>query len=399
MSKLIVCLALCLAMISPCSLVHAKMVTVDAMGTYLVGDGPDEKIAVAKARAREEAMRIATEKVGVYVESYSKTHNSMLTYDEVKVIAAQILKITEEKIVPTTTQDNHIMFKCFITATVDDEAIEIKKILSNRDTVEKTIELEKRIQELQRENIELKKRYKNSSSDSERKFAIALVQKNEVEFVKAFYSLPVYTQGEWHSGIDVDSINYDKVAGIITYTSTEDNKLRGTKNVTKAKIYVNENKFIYLGVVHYPANGGKPDILKGGTSCALEPIEPDSYIEKYQKKLYEYLGVTNAPINRTPNWIYATELDFEDGSYQKYYIDINNIRYNYGDMTVHAYVKCHSSKYGDSTSTYVFDLKNHRVGGFMREVGKIIMETNPQPYQWQLYQKAKNLYNESIKRK
>ena len=59
--------------------------------------GENDSPKIAKDAARQEAMRAAVEKAGVYVESYSKTQNMQLTEDDVKVISGAVLKVTDEK--------------------------------------------------------------------------------------------------------------------------------------------------------------------------------------------------------------------------------------------------------------------------------------------------------------
>ena len=52
--------------------VSAESKTVEADGEYTAGEGLEENFSVAKERARLNAMRNASEKVGVFVESISK---------------------------------------------------------------------------------------------------------------------------------------------------------------------------------------------------------------------------------------------------------------------------------------------------------------------------------------
>ena len=397
MSRCFVCFLLCISFIIPHSLSYAKTVTVEATGTYLIGDGPNENISIAKARAREDAMRIATEQVGVYIESYSKTQNSILTHDEITVVAAQVLQITEETMTPKITEENHILWICKIRANIDDSSIDINKIMSNKDAVEKSILLEKKIEQLQKENTQLKKLYNTATNESERNRLSEQIQRNEENFSQAVYSLPIYSSHGWRAGIDVDSIQYDKNSGIVSFTSTEINKKNGNKGVMRAKIYTQENAFYYLGMTVFPADGSKPFALKGAGSKVLEPIEPDSLHEKYQKKLYNYLGITGVPVNNPSNWQYVTTLKFPNGEENIYYIDVNNIAYN--NDIIRVYTKCHSTQYGDSTGTDYFDFSNKRIGYFSREAGKIIIERSPQEYQWQLYRFVDKLYNEHLQQK
>ena len=73
------------------SITSAETQHVDASYTYTAGAA--ESIDSAKIHAIEEAKHLAVEKVGTYVSSYSKINNMTLTEDEVKAVAAQIIKV------------------------------------------------------------------------------------------------------------------------------------------------------------------------------------------------------------------------------------------------------------------------------------------------------------------
>ena len=113
------------------TMASAEERVVDATGSYLIGDGPNESIEVAKDRAREEAMRLAAEKAGVYVESYSKINNESLTEDEVRVIAAQVLRIQKEEMTPEIIEKNHIKWTCAISAVIDSNFAVVKRSINS----------------------------------------------------------------------------------------------------------------------------------------------------------------------------------------------------------------------------------------------------------------------------
>ena len=110
--------------------------------------------------------------------------------------------------------------------------------------------------------------------------------------------IPVNIRNGWRTGIDKDSIDYDKHAQIISFTVTKVNQTTGYKTISKMKIYVNENKIFRVESIGYSPHGGEPSRYKGGSSINLEPIEPDSWAEAYQKPVYKYLGIVNAPVNK-----------------------------------------------------------------------------------------------------
>lgn len=205
--------------------------------------------------------------------------------------------------------------------------------------------------------------------------------------------IPVNVRNGWRTGIDKDSIDYDKHAQIISFTVTEVNQTTGYKIISKMKIYVNENKIFRVESIGYSPDNRPPEHLKGSSSIKLEPIEPDSWAETYQKAVYKYLGIVNAPVNKDAKWKYVTKSTF---SYDTiwYYIDMNNIRCDRARGLVYAYGKSHSEHYGDSTSTYIFDIKNATIQAFVREADIYHTETNPSGFHKAYLQAATDYYNQ-----
>ena len=58
--------------------------------------GEGETITNAKDMALRQAMRTASEQVGVYVESYSKVVNAQLTRDEISVLSSSVMEIIKK---------------------------------------------------------------------------------------------------------------------------------------------------------------------------------------------------------------------------------------------------------------------------------------------------------------
>lgn len=132
---------------------------VEASGDYVMDSRLDETPASATARAREEAKRAATEKAGVYLQSYSKMVDFELDYDEVKTVAARLLKIQGESSKVEVIDDNLLKFTVSIKALVDDnnDAI-LKTIMSDRQSLEEAV---RRNNELQKEYDDLKRQMEN----------------------------------------------------------------------------------------------------------------------------------------------------------------------------------------------------------------------------------------------
>lgn len=142
--KKIVCFVFSIIMYFFCvsSISFAATEIIESDGFYTIGDGPEENISIAKERARLEAMRNAIEKAGVYVESYSCTENNILTKNEINVIAGQILKINDCKIIPKVENDI-ITYNCHIKAIIDTSSINLKQILDNKILIKKILTMKK----------------------------------------------------------------------------------------------------------------------------------------------------------------------------------------------------------------------------------------------------------------
>lgn len=171
----------------PTSHSHAEVVVVEAEGTYLVGDGLNENINIAKELARREALRNASERVGVYVQSYSVTSNNVLTKDEVTVVSANILQIIEQECFPVIEGKN-IKFVYHIKANVDVDNLnhQIDRVLSNKEVLRKNVALEQRISALEQENISLKNNYDDATNEAQKRLYQKLILENENNMANTF---------------------------------------------------------------------------------------------------------------------------------------------------------------------------------------------------------------------
>lgn len=182
----------CAGLICLCSNVevYAEKRTIEATGTYSVGDGAEENFAKAQARAKEDAMRSAAEQAGVYVESYSKTENMRLTQDEVRTIAAQVLQIEKCEIKAQIGKDGKsVIYTCFLRALVDTDKIDLVAVMEKRKTDEENERLKQTVDSLQqeinalkREQEELKRQYRNATSESEKQRLKKQIEQNKSDF-------------------------------------------------------------------------------------------------------------------------------------------------------------------------------------------------------------------------
>lgn len=118
---------LCLLMLTMFSMASAQTYNIVAEGNYTIGDRDTRE--TAKQHAVKDAMRIAVEKAGVYVESFSVTQNYQLTKDEVRIIAAGVVKVLDESI---DFYDNGNVCRAVIYATVNTDDINLEELLTTK---------------------------------------------------------------------------------------------------------------------------------------------------------------------------------------------------------------------------------------------------------------------------
>ncbi len=135
---------------------------ITATGVYIMGENDSPKIA--KDAARQEAMRSAVEKAGVYVESYSRTQNMQLTADDIKVISGAVLKVLTERAVPELSAG---VWKYTVTLTceVDTDKIDLKAIMERRKELEK---LQQERDALKKQNEELLEQYRKAQGQEKK---------------------------------------------------------------------------------------------------------------------------------------------------------------------------------------------------------------------------------------
>ena len=167
-----------------CQNVLAKQEIIEASGTYIMDSTLDETPATATARAREEAKRAAIEKAGVYLQTYSKVVNLELDYDEIKTVAAQLLKIQDEKRKIEPYQDDLLKFTVTIKALVEIQNDEIlKTIMSDKNSLEEAAERYKKLQAeydaLKKQMAELKQNYHSSNENQRAEIKNSIAQNSK----------------------------------------------------------------------------------------------------------------------------------------------------------------------------------------------------------------------------
>lgn len=137
------------------SMAMANEQVIEAEGSYIMGDS--ESAASAKNKARLDAMRMVTEKAGVYVKSYTEVKNMEMTTDELTTMAGKLLKILSQDCVAQPIGDT-VKYVVHIKAVVDTSSIdEQEKLRKEQDDKEKEVKENSRYQELQKLYNELSK--------------------------------------------------------------------------------------------------------------------------------------------------------------------------------------------------------------------------------------------------
>ena len=154
------------------SIACAEIMTYEGTGEYVMSDfeTPD----IAKQRAKVRAEQNAAEQAGVYVQSYTRTVNSIVATDEVTAIANTIIKIVDEKytIIPSNESGGSFLVKVKIKANVDSTNIDAwlkNEHQQNILLVEQNKKLWEEREEQNREIKKLREKIKNTTNDQEKR--------------------------------------------------------------------------------------------------------------------------------------------------------------------------------------------------------------------------------------
>ena len=131
---------------------------IEADGVYMMGDNDTPKSA--RDAARNEAMRAATEQAGVYIESTSEVQGCALTRDEIRTVAAAILRVLHEEVTPELVGDAW-RYRVHLVCAVDAEGIDLRALAQNKAEIAR---LQKERDELKQQNDALLARYERADA-------------------------------------------------------------------------------------------------------------------------------------------------------------------------------------------------------------------------------------------
>ena len=121
--------ALCALILAIAPNVSAAPEIIEVDGVYMMGDNDAPKFARDAARA--EAMRAATERAGIYIESTSEVQGYALTRDEIRTVAAAVLRVLREEATPELVGDAW-RYRVHLACSVDTEGIDLKELAGSK---------------------------------------------------------------------------------------------------------------------------------------------------------------------------------------------------------------------------------------------------------------------------
>lgn len=335
---------------------QASSITITETAEYAMGDG--ETKHVASQRAIELARRQASEKAGVYIESYTKTVNHTIEIDEINFISASIMRDIEKpsiKTILTNSGDIHLIATIVVEINPEQIPVLIDRMhdnvssqssISAADYNRVCLELEKNKKELE----ELKLKYKSTSNNEEKKRIEESLQLEEKSFIynllmKKACTAAINNEMEKAISYCTDSINWNPVEfsaynyrglvkfAIKDYNGAKDDFTLAIKyaktNDDKAMLY-NNRGFVY----NQGLNQQKEALTDIEKAITLDPTDALYYSNK--GRIYISLGddefalkCFEDSLRLNPNLVSALILQgrllLYKGEYTKALKNVNNV--------------------------------------------------------------------------
>lgn len=349
-----ICL-LCFIFISallPQHIVNATEQTVEAEGSYLVGDGSDESIKKAKEQAKQNALRAASEKTGVYVESYSKIKNNILTQDEVRIITAQILHIQSVDIQPTV-EGKDVRYLCKVRATFDPEAIDFNQFIRTKAIESENIRMKEQIKNLEQENEALKK--VDASVPHE-------ARKDHGDMEPISVKITNNRTDKYEDFLLFDDIRYDKKEQVVYYSVKQLDYKKDTRKDYFWRLNIRTNTTKLYGIAEY-TNGTRGGIYRVPERVGQEIyIPPVGEVWNIKRNIYSYFGLHLKNPFSNMHWVRVYAYD-----HSTYFFDINNMKVNpleNMDYQLRIFSRCDIGNSENNDADYLvlyFDFQNRRM--------------------------------------
>lgn len=290
----------------------AKQEFIEASESYAVDLKVDETFAQGTARAREEAKRAAVEQAGVYLQSYSKMINMHLVEDEVKTVAAHLIKIQEPEKISSKSLDGgllEITVKIRALVELNDDEV-LKTIMSDKDSLANATERYKNLQQeyeaLKKQMEELKQNYRSATPSQQAEIKKSIAQNNR--YFEAFLALEEGNNFYFNHNFQSAISEYDRAIEVQPNFAEAYNN-RGNANVMLKNYqqalqdYQNAIKYnkvdarIHnnLGSIYFMLKDYNAAINEYGQALNLNPNLFDAY---YNRALaYYYVGQYQAALS------------------------------------------------------------------------------------------------------
>lgn len=147
----------------------AEKKVIFAEGKYILEAGTTISAGEAKIKARKNALKIALDKAGIYVETYSRVENFKLTADEMVIISGEIAQVDKIEYNVNVLDKNSIQYSAFVTATIDTK--NIQEHFANK---------KRRLAEMRSENVALQSEYNKSVEEGARLKAADVIELSDL---------------------------------------------------------------------------------------------------------------------------------------------------------------------------------------------------------------------------
>ena len=211
-SKLILMVAIVIFFVTKISLTFAKAQLFEADGDVVMGNIGIENVEIAYEKAKEKALRSASEQASVIIESMSEMKNNTLTRDQIRVFSSSILRVEDSKMStePVPNVPEVIRYKCHVKVWIDPDEFLRKFGSVTMEKAEDQVRLNKD-QEIYREKneneiVDLREQYKKTNDDNKRKEIVSAIKRNETKVTAS----QIYQRG-------VESYNRGDLADAIKF--------------------------------------------------------------------------------------------------------------------------------------------------------------------------------------
>lgn len=232
-NKAVICLIFLLFLLVSAPLAaEAETRTITAVGEYTTGEG--ETISVGKERALVLAKQSAAEQAGVYIESYSKSGNLVLTTDEAKVLAYGTVEVISASYDEPQKLPGGYHLRVTITAAVNTDNIEQqRKNLGDKSLVSDLKQAQASYNDIQSEITLLQKLLLAAVGDQKNDI-IQRIIKNETRFSAA----------QWFERGNLAALRKDYNSAVEAFNKSIDiNPQNGNAYNNRGKAYADLNQY------------------------------------------------------------------------------------------------------------------------------------------------------------